>query len=194
MRLAQRTSTPNRARPARPATARATPALLTAAVLLAGCGGSSGSPALNAAAAREQAQEQEAETEFEHYAKCLREHGVNAEVLSRPGGAHGLKISPGSGGPAALERAERACARYRPTEPSKGTEPPQVKVEHEEQIQRFARCMREHGIPVQADTSGGLTIQIKRGSGAPTPESPAFQAAQSTCHKRVPQLGLPSGP
>ena len=158
---------------------------LLAGVLLAACGGS-GSSSVSSAAAKEQSKEQKAETKFAHFARCLREHGVNAEALSHPGGGHGLKIMPGTSGLAAMEAAEKACARYRPEEPQKGSEPPQVKVEHEEALQRFAKCMREHGIKVEASPSGGVFFQGKPGRGGPNPESPGFKQAQSACQKLVP--------
>jgi hypothetical protein len=161
---------------------------LLAGVLLAACGGS-GSSSVSSAAAKEQSREQKAETKFADFARCLREHGVNAEALSHPGGGHGLKIMPGSGGPAAMEAAEKACARYRPEKPQKGSEPPQVKVEHEEALQRFAKCMREHGIKVEASPSGGVFFQRKPGSGGPNPESPGFVQAQSACQKLLPGGG-----
>lgn len=161
-------------------------AIVTAALTLAACGGSD-SP--SNAAAKEQAQEQQAETKFADFAKCLREHGVNAEALTHPGGGHGFKISPGSGGPAALETAEKACSRYRPA-PQKANLSPQQKVELEEHVQRFAKCMREHGIKVETSTKGAgvqFRVHARAGeAGAPNPESPAFQEAQSACQKLMP--------
>jgi hypothetical protein len=158
---------------------------VAAATLLVACGGSS-SP--SDAAAHERAQEQQAETKFADFAKCLREHGVSAEAISQPGGGHGFKIHPGSAhGPAAFEAAQNACARYRP-EPKKVNLSPQQKVEFEERVQKFAKCMREHGIKVEASTQGGgVQIGIHPGSGGPNPESPGFQAAQSACQKLLPK-------
>jgi len=153
-------------------------------LLLAACGGSSPT---NAASA-ERSQEQKAETKFADFAKCLREHGINAEAISHPGSGHGLKVSPGQagGGPAAMEAAEKACARYRP-EKQRVSLSPQQKVEHEEQVQKFAKCMREHGIKIEASTAGGgVQIRIHAHPGAeggPNPESPAFQSAQQACQK-----------
>ncbi len=165
----------------------ALPLLLAAGALIAGCGGST--PTSNAADT-EQAKEQQAETKFADFARCLREHGVNAETVSHAGGGHGLKVSPGSGGPQQFEAAEKACARYRP-EPQKLNLSPQQKVEREEAVQKFAKCMREHGIKVEASTQGGairIGIHARAGAaGAPNPESPAFQRAQSTCQKLLPQ-------
>jgi hypothetical protein len=169
------------------------PAVVVAALALAACGGS-GSPSASNAASKEQAAEQKAETRLADFAKCMREHGVNAETASGPGGGHGLKISGASGGPAAMEAAQKACARYRP-EPKKVNLSPQQKVEQEEGVDKFARCMREHGIKVEASTaSGGVQIRIhssgssgSSSGGEPNPESPGFQKARSTCQKLLPR-------
>jgi len=154
----------------------APPGALAACVLLAACGGTGSSPA-STAAAKEQFKELQAETEFVHWARCLREHGVNAEVRS---GGHGLKVGPGSGGPGAFETAEKTCARLRPKDPGKGNASPQERVEQEERTRNFVKCMREHGVELRVGASGNRA-RIEIGSGAPNPESPAFQRAQSAC-------------
>ncbi len=164
----------------------AVPVVVAAGALLAACGGSG---SLSKAAAKEQAKERKAETKFADFAKCLRERGVNAEAVSHPGGGHGLRMSPGTGGFAAAEAAQKACARYRP-EPQKVNLSPQQKVEQEEAVQKFSKCMREHGIKVEASTKGGgvqIGIHVRAGEpGAPNPESPAFQVAQKACQGLLP--------
>jgi hypothetical protein len=165
--------------------------IASASLLVVACGGSS--PTNSASA--ERSREQQAETKFADFARCLREHGVNAEAISHPGGGHGLKVSPGQAGsgPAAMEAAEKACARYRPA-PEHVNLSPQEKVERAEAVEKFARCMREHGIEVHASSSEGrVSIQIhgKPGSGGPNPESPAFQKAQQSCQALLPFKGSP---
>jgi hypothetical protein len=168
--------------------------VIAASLILAACGGSS-SP--SNAAANEQSKEQKAEAKFADFAKCLREHGVNAETATAPGGhGHGLRIK-GAGGPAKVEAAQNACKKYQP-QPEKVNLSPQQKVEHEEAVQKFAKCMREHGIKVEASTQGG-GIQVRiggpTGSGGPNPESPAFQTAQKDCSGLLPgpKKGVPGG-
>jgi hypothetical protein len=167
----------------------AVPAVAAVGALLVGCGGSTSG---SSAAAKEQSAEQKAETRLADFARCLREHGINAETASGPGGGHGIKLNGGS--PQTMEAAQNACARYRP-EPKKLNLSPQQKVEREEQVQKFARCMREHGIKVEAKTSGGaiqIGIHAHAGeAGAPNPESPAFQTAQKDCQGLLP--GPPGG-
>lgn len=178
-----------------PSARRAQLALLAAlgaiavSLVLASCGGSTtGSNASD----KEQSNEQKAETRLADFAKCMREHGVNAEAVSQPGGGHGIKMSPGSAGPQQAEAAQKACHRYQPEQKAVNLSP-QQKVEHEEAVQKFAKCMREHGIKVEASAQGGgfaVRIHAHPGAeGAPNPESPAFQSAQKDCQRLLPGGG-----
>jgi hypothetical protein len=160
---------------------------LAACLMLAACGGSS--PNQNAAS-----KEQSSETKLADYARCMREHGLNAEVATLPGGGRGLKIGgskTASPGPGASEAADEACARFRP-EPQTVNLSPQQKVEREEAVQKFAKCMRERGIQLESSAKNGnvrILLHDHPGSGGPNPESPAFQRAQTTCQKLLPKLG-----
>jgi hypothetical protein len=155
-----------------------------ASLLLAACGGSSPSSTSSAA------KEQQAEVKFADFARCLREHGIEATASTGPGGeGHGLRIK-GASGPAKMEAAQKACKKYQP-EPQKLNLSPQQKVERAEAVEKFAKCMREHGIEVHASSSEGrISIGIggKPGAG-PNPESPAFQKAQSSCQGLLPFKG-----
>ncbi len=168
---------------ARPPTLTAV-GMIAASLLLAACGGSS--PSSTSSAAREQ----QAEVKFADFARCLREHGIEATTAGGPGGeGHGLRIK-GTAGPAKLEAAQKACKKYQP-EPQKLNLSPQEKVERAEAVEKFAKCMREHGIEVHASSSEGrVSIQIHAKPGAaPNPASPAFQKAQSSCQKLLPIKG-----
>jgi hypothetical protein len=163
--------------------------VLAACLLLLACGGSG--PGANAAA-QEQSKEHTAELKLAKFAKCMREHGISATASSGPGGhGLGLKLGVRVGGPVSrqtMEGAQRACKRYQP-EPEKINLSPQEKVQHEEAVLKFAKCMREHGVEVHASSSEGrIEIQIRGrpGSGGPNPESPAFQAAQKSCQGLLP--------
>ncbi len=172
---------------------------VTASLLLAACGSSS--PSAASAAAREQ----QAEVKFADFARCLREHGINAEAATMPGGGHGLKINGPTGagpsstkGPALMDAAQRACKKFQP-EQQKENLSPQEKVERAEQVEKFAKCMREHGIGLHASSAEGrITIQIHAGPGSsgPNPSSPAFQRAQKSCQGLLPfkGKGLPATP
>ncbi|HTA32602.1 MAG TPA: hypothetical protein VK721_04175 [Solirubrobacteraceae bacterium] len=158
----------------------AIPGVIAATVLLAACGGSSPSSTSSAAS------EQQAEVKLADFAKCLREHGVNATAAIAPGSeGHAIKVR--GGGRANMEAAQKACKKYQP-EPQKLNLSPQEKVERAEAVEKFARCMRTHGIEVHASSSEGrISIQIHaHPGGGPNPESPAFQKAQQSCQKLLP--------
>ena len=167
--------------------ALAPPAVLCAvgaSILLAACGGST--PKATAT--------QENEEKLVKFARCLREHGVN--VANAPGSGGGNLRVNGTN-PSTMEAAQNACKRY---QPSAGKEnlTPQEKVAREEAVQKFAKCMRGHGINVHASTAGGgvqIGIQGGPGAGGPNPESPTFQAAQKACQGLLPSKGGgPGGP
>lgn len=152
------------------------------ACLLAACGGSSPANGSGSSEAR-------AETKLADLARCMREHGFKAEVATLPTGGRGLKISPGTArGPGASQAAQKACARYHPA-PQNVNLTPQQKVEQQEDVRRFGKCMREHGIAVSASANGGairITLRGRPGEGGPNPASPAFRQAQATCQKLLP--------
>jgi hypothetical protein len=166
--------------PVRPALAPlAALCVVGASLILAACGGSTPKATAN----------QDNEEKLVKFARCLREHGVN---VSTSGGKGTLKINGTN--PNAMQAAQNACKRY---QPSAGNEKltPQEKVEREEQVQKFAKCMREHGINVHASTAGGgVQIGVEGKGGGPNPESPAFQAAQKACQGLLPFKGGPGGP
>ncbi|HXB15759.1 MAG TPA: hypothetical protein VNV44_08440 [Solirubrobacteraceae bacterium] len=164
---------------------------VTASLALLACGGSS-SPSSSPvrAAAAERAAEQTSEVKFQDFARCLREHGIQAEA-----GTHGIKVDGGS--EAAMHAAEKACARFRPPAQSGPNRmSAQERVAIEEKLQRFAKCMREHGVQVEVSAPGGrpqMNIHATPGGSGPNPESPAFKAAQKTCSKLLP-VGPGGGP
>ncbi|HEX4564585.1 MAG TPA: hypothetical protein VH115_09030 [Solirubrobacteraceae bacterium] len=165
---------------------------LAASILLAACGGSGTST--NSVASSEKSREQQ----FLQFSKCLREHGIN---LPTPTGGGPVRIQ-GNGNitPQRMEAAQAACRKYAPANRLKLT--PQQRVEREEAVQKFAKCMREHGIKIEAKTSGGgaeIGIHVGRGEGGPNPASPAFETAQKACQAYLPKppggrLGGPGGP
>jgi hypothetical protein len=142
----------------------------SASLLLTACGGSSPSSTSSAA------KEQQAELKNADFARCLREHGIEATAVTGPGGeGHGLQIK-GAGGPAKMEAAQKACKKYQP-EPQKLNLSPQEKVERAEAVEKFARCMREHGVEVHASSSEGrVRIGIGGKPGAAAVQGQGWQA------------------
>jgi hypothetical protein len=176
------------------AIAARTPALLAAlaaGLALAACGGSTNA---TDPAASERAKEEQDEAKAAKFAKCLREHGIEASASSGGGGFR-LQIHPAPGASVQnMEAAQNDCRKYRP-EPKHIKLSPQERVKREEEVLKFAKCMREHGVDLHAEVGGGkvaLGIHGAPGSG-PNPESPAFQAAQKACAGDLP-FKLRGGP
>jgi hypothetical protein len=155
--------------------------LVGVALLLSACGGSSGDPTHTDPADRALA-----------FARCMRAHGIkdfpDPQVSS--GGAVKLQFKAGAGSsdPQKMGQAQQACRHLIAAGEKKLT--PKERVEREEQLTKFARCMREHGVNVHASAEGGgVQIQIHPGGGGPNPESPSFQAAQKACQGLLPFKG-----
>jgi hypothetical protein len=159
--------------------------LLGAALLFSACGGSSNDPTHTDSADRALA-----------FSRCMRANGIKdfPDPQVTPSGAIKMqfKARAGSADIAAMEKAQHACRHLIAAGERKLT--PQERVEHEEQVNKFARCMREHGVTVHTSTEGGgVQIQIHPGGGGPNPESPSFQAAQKACQGLLPFKGKPPG-
>jgi hypothetical protein len=63
-------------------------------------------------------------------------------------------------------------------------------------VQRYASCMRTHGVPKFPDpkaVSGGMSLTIGPGTGV-DPRSPQFQAAEKSCRKFMPGGGKAPSP
>lgn len=152
---------------------------------LAACGGSSSngpSGELTGQKANEQ--------RMVKFAKCLREHGVNAETGKGPGGKGfnlSIKASPGQGPgpggpPPAFQAAQRACQRFRPAPPFESLSPAE-KAKFAQKALEFARCMRSHGVEVPDPGSSGV-LELKNID----PGSAAFEAAQKDCQHLMGKL------
>lgn len=149
-------------------------------LLLAACGASS-SPSTSTAAFSPEA--------MVKFARCLREHGIEASTPTGSQGGIALKIT-GSGSRQVFEAAQNACKRFRPPPPHFT---PAEQAAHQEAALKFAKCMRSHGIDVPDPTSSGgqVKIGLGRGPGGPNPSSATFQAAQKACQGYFPG---PKGP
>lgn len=157
--------------------------LLAAALLISACGGSSNDPTRTDPADRALA-----------FSRCMRSHGIKdfPDPQVGSGGAVKLQFKTGAGSPDVqkMEKAQHACRHLIAAGREKLT--PQERVQREEQVTKFARCMREHGVNIHAGTEGGaVRIQIHPGSAGPNPESPSFQAAQKACQGTLPFKGGP---
>jgi hypothetical protein len=185
--------------------------LASAAVALAGCGGSSSSPGVahiasdastgsdTSAGASSSSSEGGAPTQQKMvaFAQCMRSHGVpefpeptegKLIIHNENHNGHLSGLNPGS---AQFQAAQKACAKLAPN----GGKPPspaeQTKLQ--EQALKFSACMRSHGVPNFPDPEfphGGGAVRIRLGSkggpGGIDPNSPRFESAQKACQDLQP--------
>jgi hypothetical protein len=170
--------------------------LVSALLVITGCGGSStpsvahlGSGASAAAKSNAEAggsapvSNAEREQKMVAFAQCMRSHGVTdfpepvegrLEFRSNGGGG-GLK--PGS---PQFDAAAKTCRKLLPN----GGEPtPQERAQAQERALKFSACMRSHGVPnfpTPTFEGGGVRLALKASSGI-DPRSPQFQVAQRAC-------------
>ena len=61
---------------------------------------------------------------------------------------------------AQMEAAQNACKKYAPEGGGRNLTPAE-RVAREEAVRRFAKCMREHGVNLHAETRNGGTLIVK---------------------------------
>jgi hypothetical protein len=158
-------------------------ALACGALVLAGCGGSSGPQVAGGGSANTGSSSSAGSSgNLLEYAACMRSHGLPdfPDPDSSGGFAMPSNINPNS---PQYQAAANACKAY--AGPGLNLTPAR-----EEQIEasalEFAQCMRSHGLPNYPDpkitfSNGG----VSESEGAPgsglDPNSPAYQAALKTC-------------
>jgi len=159
------------------------------ALLVTGCGGSSGAGAAGSAAP---ASGPASYAQMAAYSQCMQSHGAPAfpNPAKGPGGGYGYPMDPqnssqltGPGYNAAL----KACKKL---QPRGGGLTPAERQAAINALLRFARCMRTHGLPDFPDpTTNGHGIQINF---PVDPTSPQFQSALKACRAVAPP-GLQGG-
>ena len=152
-------------------------ALAALALGVAGCGGSSDSPGSDPGASGAGGSDS---ASLVRYVQCMREHGVP----SFPDPVNGrLQLQVTKGGaldPASpqFQAAQQACKSLEPPGLQAGS--PQSN-QQQDQMLKFASCMRSNGVPNFPDPQNGrLTIT------GVDPNSPQFQAAMQACRKLLP--------
>ncbi|MCT2582283.1 hypothetical protein [Actinophytocola gossypii] len=113
------------------------------------------------------------------FAKCMRNNGVPDFEDPGPGG--GMKIEgersrDDAGKAEAMKKATEKCREYSPAG-SGGSGPSEKEIE---QLRKFAKCMRENGLPDFPDPRADGQIGMKTNSGI-DPASEEFKAAEQKC-------------
>jgi hypothetical protein len=122
-------------------------------------------------------------------AKCLRAHGLNVPDPSPNGGVAGggglelraLRDSPN------FRTAMQACAKYRAAAFPFRNLTPAERAQRQQDLVKFAQCMRSHGIDIPDPTTGtGGGLGIFRQITPSERDSPAFQSALQACSTNLP--------
>jgi hypothetical protein len=126
-------------------------------------------------------------------AKCFRAHGINVPDPSSGGG-------PAAGGAvfralrqysqAQVDTATQACRQYFAQAFPRANISPQQRAQLQQQLVKFAQCMRSHGVNFpdpQFNSGGGFGFRQQFRS--IDRNSPAFQAAAKACQSLRPQFG-----
>lgn len=164
------------------------------AVGLSACGSSSSSSSTSAASANS-ATAQQARLNL---AKCFRAHGINVPDPSSNGGSGGgggaLFRTLRNYSQAQVNAARQACQKYFAQAFPRANLSPQQRAQLQQQLVKFAQCMRSHGVNVPDPTfnnngtpGGGFGF---RGQFRSTDRnSPAFQSALKACQSLRPKFG-----
>lgn len=171
--------------------------VLTAAALataIAACGSSSSSNASGGTSG----------TQFQarlNLAKCFRSHGINVPDPSSgggpAGGGAGIFRSLRNYPQAQITAARQACSQYFAKAFPQFNLSPAQRAQVQQQLVKFAECMRSHGVNVPDPTfngsGAGRGFGFRRAFGSVDRNSPAFQSAMKACQSLRPQFGRGGG-
>jgi hypothetical protein len=167
------------------------PTLAAAAMGLGACGGSGPArPGGSAVGGRERALEGALK-----FARCMRGEGIPVQdPQAKANGAIAIRVGGGPGrGPKLdprdprMKAAERKCGRYMRFGGGQAPDAATQAKLHDAFV-AYASCMRKAGVNVPDPKAGqaGLVVSSRNGgSSAPNPDSPAFKAADRTCHSHL---------
>jgi hypothetical protein len=138
----------------------------------------------NQAADKNASKQKDAQQGAIDFARCMREHGIDMPdpVVERNGPTKFEVRGRGKpGDPKKAQDAHRACQHHLQ---NGGQGPPRLDPKMQDQMLKFARCMRQHGIDMPDPTpQGGLVFRSTKGDA----ESPKFRAAERACESLMPK-------
>jgi hypothetical protein len=129
-------------------------------------------------------------------AKCFRAHGINVPDPSSGGGPAGgggifreLRNYP----QAQITSARQACSQYFAKAFPQFNLSPAQRAQVQQQLVKFAECMRSHGVNVPDPTfngsGSGRGFGFGQGFRSADRNSPAFQSALKACQSLRPRFG-----
>jgi hypothetical protein len=126
-------------------------------------------------------------------AKCFRTHGINVPDPSSgggPAGGGGIFRSLRQYSQAQVQSATQACRQYFAQAFPRANISPQQRAQLQQQLVKFAQCMRSHGVNIpdpSASSGGGFGFRQQFRS--VDRNSPAFQSALQACQSLRPRFG-----
>lgn len=118
------------------------------------------------------------------YAQCMRENGVPDFPDPSFNGEGGVSLDLPEGTDAkAVDAAQAKCRGLMPN----GGENQKIDPKVTEQLRRYAKCMRENGIPQFPDPSPDGGLQINNDALGLGPDDPRFKAADQACSTYMPK-------
>jgi hypothetical protein len=132
------------------------------------------------------------------YSACMRSHGVGN--FPDPDSQGHIKITSGVGpggqktgvdvNAPQFKSAQRACQKL---QPGGGRPSAARQAQEQQQMLKYAQCMRSHGVPKFPDPKAGGAFSLGTKAGV-DPNTPQFKAAQQTCQKLVPGSPIVAAP
>jgi hypothetical protein len=132
------------------------------------------------------------------YSACMRSHGVGNFPDPDSSGRNKITSAVSAGGKAAdvdihspqFARARKACDKLRP---NGGRPSAAQQAQEQQQMLKYAECMRSHGVPKFPDPKPGGAFSLGTKAGV-DPNTPQFNAAQQACQTFVSGSPIPLGP
>jgi hypothetical protein len=128
-------------------------------------------------------------------AKCARAHGINVPDPS-PGGGPGEGIGRilRQYSQSQINTALQACRQYLTKAFPQLNLSPQQRAQFQQQLVKFAECMRSHGINMPDPTfNGNGFFGFRQAFRSIDRNSPAFQSALEACRSLRPRFGRGAG-
>ena len=130
-------------------------------------------------------------------AKCFRAHGINVPDPSPNGGVAGgggVFRSLRNYSQAQIQGATQACRQYLAQAFPRLNLSPAQRAQVQQQLVKFAECMRSHGVNIPDPTfNGNGGFGFRQAFGSVDRNSPAFQSALTACQSLRPRFGRGGG-
>ena len=157
---------------------------------LSACGSSSGSSSNSASSSSTSSARYQARLNL---AKCFRAHGINVPDPSPGGGAAeggGVFRVLRSYSQSQIQSATQACRQYISQAFPQANATLAQRAQVQQQLVKFAECMRSHGVNVPDPTfNGSGGFGFRRAFGSVDRNSPAFKSALTACQNLRPRFG-----